>query len=136
MPASTRRVSRLVPVALAALLVACAAPSAPAAPSGASGGAGAAPAAPPQRVRAAYVAIGGQAEQFAALQNGALDGAILTPPTNLLAVRLGYRELLNYREYSLDFANVGLVTTRRYLREQPDAVDRMLRASAEAVAIM
>src|SRR5437868_5163157 len=57
MPASTRRVSRLLPVALAVLLVACAAPSAPAAPSGAGGGAGAAPAAPPQRVRAAYVAI-------------------------------------------------------------------------------
>jgi NitT/TauT family transport system substrate-binding protein len=83
-----------------------------------------------------YLAIGGQAEQLAALQNGAIDIAILTPPTNLRARQLGFRELLSYRDHRLEFANVGLVATRRYLGEQPDAVDRVLRASAEAVAVL
>lgn len=84
----------------------------------------------------AILSVGGQAEQLAALQNGALDAAILTPPTNLVAREAGFHELLSYRDHSLDFANVGAVTTRRYLREQPDVVERFLRASAEAVAIM
>ena len=82
------------------------------------------------------LSVGGQAEQLAALQNGALDAAILTPPTNLVARQLGFKELLSYRDYSLDFANVGVVTTRRYLAAQPDIVDRFLRASAEGVAVM
>lgn len=82
------------------------------------------------------LSVGGQAEQLAALQNGALDAAILTPPTNLIARQMGFKELLSYRDYSLDFANVGAVTTRRFLQAQPDVVDRFLRASAEGVAVM
>jgi NitT/TauT family transport system substrate-binding protein len=84
----------------------------------------------------AILSIGGQTEQFAALQNSAVDAAVLTPPTNLLARQLGFKELLSYKDHSLDFANVGAVTTRRYLRDNPDVVDRFLRASAEAVAMM
>src|SRR4051794_11487395 len=80
--------------------------------------------------------IGGQPEQVAALQNGAIDVAVLIPPSNLYARKLGFRELLDAREYGLDYANVGPVTTRRYVREQPEALDRFLRASAEAVAMM
>ncbi len=80
--------------------------------------------------------IGGQPEQVAALQNGAIDVAVLVPPNNLHARKLGFQELLSAREYGLDFANVGPVTSRRYLRDQPDAVDRFLRASAEGVAVM
>jgi NitT/TauT family transport system substrate-binding protein len=82
------------------------------------------------------LSVGGQAEQLAALQNGALDAAILTPPTNLLARQMGFKELLSYKDYALDFANVGAVTTRRFLQAQPDVVDRFLRASAEGVAVM
>ena len=81
-------------------------------------------------------AIGGQPEQVAALQNGAIDAAILLPPSNLYARKLGFRELLSAREYGLEYANVGPISSRRYLRDQPEAVDRYLRASAEAVAVM
>ena len=44
------------------------------------------------------LSIGGQAEQLAALQNGAIDVAIMTPPLNLRARQLGFRELLSYRD--------------------------------------
>lgn len=80
--------------------------------------------------------IGGQPEQVAALQNGAIDVAVLVPPTNLRARKLGFQELLSAREYGLEFANVGPVISRRYLRDRPDAVDHFLRASAEAVAML
>jgi ABC-type nitrate/sulfonate/bicarbonate transport system substrate-binding protein len=83
-----------------------------------------------------FLAIGGQAEQLAALQAGAVDAAVLTPPTNLLARQLGFFELLNYRDYALEFAGMGLNTTRRYLKEQPETLDRLLRALAEGVALV
>ena len=83
-----------------------------------------------------FAAVGGQPEQVAALQNGAIEAAIVVPPYNLIGRKLGFYELLNAREYGLEFANVGLVTNRRYLREQREVVDRYLRATAEGVAIL
>jgi ABC-type nitrate/sulfonate/bicarbonate transport system substrate-binding protein len=84
----------------------------------------------------AVLAIGGQAEQLAALQAGAVDVGVLTPPTNLVGRQLGFQELLSYRDYAYEFAGMGVNTTRRYLREQPETVDRLLRALAEGVALM
>lgn len=82
-----------------------------------------------------FVAAGGQPEQLAALQAGGTDGAIIGPPTNVRARQMGLRELLSYQEYYLPMADVGLVTSRRYLRDRPDVIERLLRASAEALAM-
>src|SRR5918911_1893153 len=83
----------------------------------------------------AFLAIGGQTEQLAALQAGGLDVAVLTPPTNLQARQLGYHELLSYRDFAFEFAGMGVNTTRRFLRERPDTLDRLVRALAESVAL-
>jgi len=83
-----------------------------------------------------YLSIGGQVEQLAALQNGSVDVAVLTPPTNLRARDLGFREVLSYRDYRLDYANVGLVTNRRYVQDQAATLDRVLRAVAEGTAVL
>jgi ABC-type nitrate/sulfonate/bicarbonate transport system substrate-binding protein len=82
------------------------------------------------------VPIGGQGEQLAALQAGAIDAAVLAPPTNLRARQLGYHELLSYYDFNFELAGMGVNTTRRYLREQPETLDRLVRALAEGVAIM
>jgi ABC-type nitrate/sulfonate/bicarbonate transport system substrate-binding protein len=84
----------------------------------------------------AVLSVGGQAEIVAALQNGAIDAAVLTPPINLRGRQLGFRELLGYRDHGIEFANVGIVTSRRFVREQADVLDRLLRACAEGVAVM
>jgi ABC-type nitrate/sulfonate/bicarbonate transport system substrate-binding protein len=82
------------------------------------------------------LAVGGLFEQIAALENGAIDVGVIGIPANLRGRELGYRELLPPEQSVIDFADVGLVTTRRYLREQPETVDRVLRVSAEGVAII
>src|SRR5262245_35962083 len=46
--------------------------------------------------------LGGQPEQLAGLQNGAVDAAALTIPTNILARKMGLREVLNYMDSALD----------------------------------
>jgi NitT/TauT family transport system substrate-binding protein len=84
----------------------------------------------------AILPMGGQPEQLAGLMNGAVDGAILGVPTNLLARKGGYRELLSYRDHALEFSNIGAIVSRRYLREQPAVAERFLQATAEGVAVM
>jgi NitT/TauT family transport system substrate-binding protein len=82
------------------------------------------------------VPLGGQPEQLAGLQNGAVDAAALGVPTNILARNLGLREVLSYKDHGVEYAQSGLVTSRRFLREQPEAAERFLRATAEGVAVM
>jgi len=82
------------------------------------------------------LAVGGQFEQIAALQNGAIDVGVIGVPANLQARQLGFRDLLTPEQSVIDFADVGLVTTRGYLGEQPETIDRLLRGSAEGVAVI
>lgn len=84
----------------------------------------------------AILPMGGQPEQVAGLINGAVDAAVLGPGTLTHARKQGYRELLSYRDHALEFSNVGLITSRRYLREQPAVAERFVKASAEGVAVM
>src|SRR5260370_727070 len=76
-------------------------------------------------------ASGGRAEQLAGPQAGGVDAAVLSPPTNLRGRQLGFFELLSYRDFAFEFAGMGRNTTRRYLKEQPETLDRLLRALAE-----
>jgi NitT/TauT family transport system substrate-binding protein len=80
--------------------------------------------------------LGGQSEQVAGLQNGAVDAAGLAIPTNILARKLGFREILDYREHALEHAGVGPITSKRLLAEKPDVAERFLKALAEGVAMM
>jgi NitT/TauT family transport system substrate-binding protein len=80
--------------------------------------------------------MGGQPDQLAGLQNGAVDAAALGNPTNILARKMGLRELLHYRDAALEFASVGLVTSKHLLAERPDVAERFLKATAEGVAVM
>ncbi|HLH21409.1 MAG TPA: ABC transporter substrate-binding protein [Chloroflexota bacterium] len=82
------------------------------------------------------LAVGGLFEQIAALQARSIDVGVVGIPANLKGRELGFHEVIPLEQSVIDFADVGLVTTRRYLREQPDTVDRLLRASAETVAMI
>lgn len=82
-----------------------------------------------------FLAAGGQVEAVAGLQNGAFDAVTIGPPVTIRARQLGLRELLGYRDYGIEAASVGLVTSRRYVREQGDVLERLLRACAEGIAL-
>jgi ABC-type nitrate/sulfonate/bicarbonate transport system substrate-binding protein len=80
--------------------------------------------------------LGGQPEQVAGLQNGAVDAAGLAIPTNILGRKLGFREILDYKEHALEYAGVGPIASKRLLAEKPDVAERFLKALAEGVALM
>ncbi|HEU4342915.1 MAG TPA: ABC transporter substrate-binding protein [Candidatus Binatia bacterium] len=74
---------------------------------------------------------GGLPESLAALRAGAVDGAVLSPPNNLLAKKAGLRELVDVGQLGIVFPNTPLSTTRAYIKSNRDALTRFLRAFGE-----
>jgi ABC-type nitrate/sulfonate/bicarbonate transport system substrate-binding protein len=79
-------------------------------------------------------AVGAQttANSFAALTGGAVQAAVLSPPFDEQAERLGYRMLAWTADY-LKRAQSGLVTTDKSLQERPAEVRRMVRATLRSM---
>jgi ABC-type nitrate/sulfonate/bicarbonate transport system substrate-binding protein len=64
--------------------------------------------------------IGGMPEIRGALESGALESAMITPPLSFALVRAGFTELADLSKLGLKYQQGALVTTRSYLRQQPD----------------
>src|SRR5262249_1813955 len=80
--------------------------------------------------------MGGQPEILAGLQNGAIDGGILSPPGDVRARQVGLREMANLVTLDVPFYQSSVLVTRRAIDERPDVVRRFVRAIVEANAII
>jgi NitT/TauT family transport system substrate-binding protein len=76
--------------------------------------------------------LGGNPEMVAALQTGATDAAILSPPAVFQARRNGAVTLADLGDLDLLFYQSSLVSSRRFLAERPEAARRVTRAYAQA----
>ncbi|HLQ31498.1 MAG TPA: ABC transporter substrate-binding protein [Chloroflexota bacterium] len=86
---------------------------------------------PDKDVRITYVDT--QPGQLAALQNGVVDTILVPPPFDETAKKLGMQMLLDVRPLNIPYPTDGVVTTRKFLRENPDLVNRYLKAFVQAV---
>lgn len=73
-----------------------------------------------------YVAT--ESGRLAALETGVLDAAMLSVPENILARRKGFNELALSADF-LDFPQNGFGTSNKKIKENPDEVYRMVRAT-------
>lgn len=71
---------------------------------------------------------GGMPESVAALSSRALDAAVLSPPNNLRAIKLGMREMVDMGQLGIVYLNSPLSTTRSLIQGNRDIVLRFLRA--------
>lgn len=77
------------------------------------------------------IQLGAERGRYAALREGIVDVAVLSPPTDTDAVRSGYRVLSRfYEHFKLPFTGVG--TNLKKLKEKPDEVKRMVKAMVRA----
>jgi ABC-type nitrate/sulfonate/bicarbonate transport system substrate-binding protein len=83
----------------------------------------------------AVIAVGGDLERIAAMETGAADANVSNIPGNLVAERRGFPTLLRISTI-LDIPTGGYGTSLTHLREQPDVVARLLRATARALPSM
>jgi NitT/TauT family transport system substrate-binding protein len=73
------------------------------------------------------------ASRLAALESGVVDAVILESPDNFLAQRKGFRELIFFGD-QVEFPQNGFGTSEKKLKENPDEVFRMVRATLRGLA--
>lgn len=76
--------------------------------------------------------LGGQPTRLAILQSGAMEGIIISPPLTLQAKQLGFNLTLDFATVIPHFFSSGFITTRRYIRENPQAVENAVKALLDA----
>jgi NitT/TauT family transport system substrate-binding protein len=77
--------------------------------------------------------IGGQAERATAVQAGAADFTVVSPPASTHLRQAGYRQLVDLAEARIPYAGVALATRKAYAEANRDLVDRLVRAYIEGL---
>ncbi len=80
------------------------------------------------------IQIGTNPTRLAALDQGAVDAAVVTPPINFMGVIKGYYKIADLSEMGLAYPMQVLTTTRAYLNTHREVVKRVAKAQIEAVA--
>ncbi|HSK28562.1 MAG TPA: ABC transporter substrate-binding protein [Candidatus Limnocylindria bacterium] len=84
-----------------------------------------------------FIQTGGQVENLAALLSGNVDAATMTGPSGgARATAQGYRYLIYGPDLHIPFAAATLITRRSILKTRAPAIDKFVRATAEAMKIM
>ena len=78
-----------------------------------------------------FVATGGPPETLASILGGKVQGGVMSPPDTLKARAAGLHELLDVAKTGVKSQTAAVVTTRKYLREHPDVVERYVRAAIQ-----
>jgi ABC-type nitrate/sulfonate/bicarbonate transport system substrate-binding protein len=78
------------------------------------------------------IPMGTEPTYFAALMNGAIDAAVLTPPNDARARLAGYREL-GYSGDVLPEPSSGIMASTKKIREDPAEVREILAASLKSI---
>jgi NitT/TauT family transport system substrate-binding protein len=71
---------------------------------------------------------GSAASRYAVLETGVVDASFLSVPENIIAVEKGYNELI-FAGDIVEFPQNGFGTSEKKIRENPDEVYRMVRAT-------
>jgi len=80
------------------------------------------------------VQSGGNTETLAVMQSGQAAAGLVSPPVDVAARRLGFREIADLPSLGLQFPSDGLVVRREFLAANQEAVQRFLRAYVAAIA--
>ena len=71
---------------------------------------------------------GGAPETIAAMQSGAIHGGSFGPPQSFRARDMGFRQLLDVATLRYEIGNSAIVSTRAYVAQHPDVVERYFKA--------
>ena len=77
--------------------------------------------------------LGGVREGLAALDRGIVAATTISAPTTLMARRLGYKELVNFANLKIPYVQLGMVSRRSLLRQQPERIKAFLKAYVAAI---
>lgn len=81
------------------------------------------------------VQVGSSPVRMAALANGAIDGTALTFEEMMVGKKMGFNILLDITQLGIEALNSDLVTTRRFIRNSRETVQRFVKAMVKAVQV-
>ena len=79
---------------------------------------------------------GGESTRLAALINGSIDATVLNPPIHKRAVESGMRVIANMAEMGIPFQNSALVTSQRFIANNPDVMRRLVKSFVEGIHLI
>ena len=77
--------------------------------------------------------LGSMSSIFGALRSGAVEGALVSPPTQFLSEKLGFKELVSITEMNFAYPNPAMAVAGDLIRKRPEAIDRFMRAYVRGV---
>jgi len=81
----------------------------------------------------AILQMRGVPEILPAMASGALHGGVLSPPTNMMAIRAGYKELAYLPNIGISFQHTSLATSKKYLSRNRETALKLLRGYRTAI---
>ena len=82
----------------------------------------------------AIIQVGSSPVRMAALANGVADGTALTFEEMMVAKKMGFNVLLNTMDFGVEALNSDVVTTRKFIRESRDTVQRFIKGMIKGVS--
>lgn len=79
--------------------------------------------------------VGDPALTLQALERGIVDAASLSMPANLMARKMGFRELVDYDKLGIIYPYNTVTTLRQTVSKNPQLVERILKTLIEAISV-
>ena len=77
--------------------------------------------------------LGSMTSIFGALKSGAIEAALVSPPTQFLSESLGFKELVSVTDMDYAYPNPAMAVPGALIRKKPDSIDRFMRAYVRGV---
>jgi NitT/TauT family transport system substrate-binding protein len=88
----------------------------------------------PRRDKITLMGVGAPNDRLAALLSGSVDAMSVSAEVAQVAIKQGYRVLLDLAKENVPFQSSGLVTSRRFMTANPQLVENVAKAIVEGVA--
>jgi NitT/TauT family transport system substrate-binding protein len=82
-----------------------------------------------------YIQTGSVSNSMAALGSGAVNGALLSIPNNVIMTQKGFNQMVSTPEAGVNFPPAGLSVHANKLQKEPAQIKRVLEAMLEALAL-
>ena len=76
--------------------------------------------------------LGSMISIFGALRSGAVEGALVSPPTQFLSEKLGFKELVSITDMNFAYPNPAMAGTGDLIRTRPELLDRFIAPTCAA----
>jgi NitT/TauT family transport system substrate-binding protein len=77
--------------------------------------------------------LGTMSNMFGALKSGAVEASMVSPPTQFMSEKVGFKELVSVTDMDLAYPNPAMAVPGELIRKKPDLIDRFMRAYVRAI---